>query len=84
MIATIVNLSYLIGAVAFVWGLRLMSSPDTARKGNLLASFGMGMAILATLIVPLPNASNNYFWIVGGDIRYIADNFINCIRSLLS
>ena len=66
MIQTLVNLAYLIGAIAFVLGLRLMSSPDTARRGNLYASLGMGLAILATLIVPLPDASNNYLWIIGG------------------
>jgi len=28
----IINIAYLIGALAFVWGLRLLSSPDTARR----------------------------------------------------
>jgi len=66
MLTSIVNLLYLAGAVAFVWGLRLMSSPDSARRGNTMASIGMGIAILATLIAPMPNASNNYAWILGG------------------
>jgi NAD(P) transhydrogenase subunit beta len=62
----IINLAYLIGAVAFVWGLRLLSSPDTARKGNLYAGVGMGLAILATLVTPLEKGDNNYAWILGG------------------
>ncbi len=66
MITFIINLSYLIGAVAFVWGLRLLSSPDTARKGNIYAAIGMGIAILATLIIPLEGGANNYGWIFGG------------------
>ncbi|MEO0339836.1 MAG: NAD(P)(+) transhydrogenase (Re/Si-specific) subunit beta [Bacteroidota bacterium] len=66
MITFIINLSYLIGAVAFVWGLRLLSSPDTARKGNIYAAIGMGIAILATLIIPLDEGANNYGWIFGG------------------
>ena len=31
-----IKLGYLIGAIAFIWGLRLLSSPDTARKGNMV------------------------------------------------
>ena len=61
-----INLSYLLGAVAFVWGLRLLSSPDSARRGNILAGIGMGIAIIATLIKPLTAGANNYAWIAGG------------------
>ncbi len=62
----LINLTYLIGAIAFVWGLRLLSSPDTARRGNILAGTGMGIAILAALLQPLPEGANNYGWIGGG------------------
>lgn len=65
MLNFIVDISYLLGAVAFVWGLRQMSTPDTARKGNLLAAFGMGLAIVATMIAPMDSAENNYAWILG-------------------
>lgn len=61
-----INLAYLLGAVAFVWGLRLLSTPDTARRGNILASIGMGLAIVAAMLAPLDNTSNNYGWILGG------------------
>ena len=65
-ITFIINLGYLLGSVGFVWGLRLLSSPDTARRGNIIAGIGMGLAILAALFEPLEGASNNYGWIVGG------------------
>ena len=61
-----IKLAYMIGAVAFVWGLRLLSSPDTARRGNTLAGIGMSLAILATLILPLEKGGGNYAWIGGG------------------
>lgn len=72
-----INLAYLLGAIAFVWGLRLLSTPDTARRGNILASIGMGLAIIAAMLAPLDNASNNYGWIlagmaVGGGIGWIS------------
>jgi NAD(P) transhydrogenase subunit beta len=41
---------YLIAALLFVTGLKKMSRPDTARKGNFISSFGMLLAILGTLI----------------------------------
>lgn len=61
-----INLAYLLGAVGFVWGLRLLSSPDTARRGNIYAGVGMGLAIIAALVAPLEGANNNYGWIIGG------------------
>ena len=47
-----IDLSYLIAAVLFILGLKKLSSPATARTGNLLAACGMLIAILATLMAP--------------------------------
>ncbi len=73
-LAFFINLGFLIGAVAFVWGLRLLSSPDTARRGNILAGIGMVVAIISVLVAPGDligvaadeKVSNNYGWILGG------------------
>jgi NAD(P) transhydrogenase subunit beta len=46
----IIDLGYLIGVTLFIIGLRQLSSPKTARNGNLLAAVGMGIAILVTLL----------------------------------
>ena len=46
----LINLSYLISAVLFIVGLKMLSSPKTARSGNFYSSFGMLIAICATLI----------------------------------
>ena len=62
----IADLGFLIGSVAFVWGLKLLSSPETARKGNLIASVGMAAAIIGILIVPMDIGVNNYAWVAGG------------------
>ncbi len=48
-ITTVVALSYLAAAVAFVVGLHRMNSPVTARSGNRLSSAGMVLAVVATL-----------------------------------
>lgn len=60
----IVNLGYLAGVIMFVIGLRKLSSPRTARSGNLWAAAGMGIAILVTLILPLEKGNNNYVLIL--------------------
>lgn len=45
-----VNLIYLIAAVLFIFGLKMLSHPKTALKGNLLSAFGMLLAIIVTLL----------------------------------
>ena len=43
------EIGYLVGSVSFVVGLKMMGQPDSARKGNLVAAFGMAMAVIAAL-----------------------------------
>ena len=44
-----VNLFYLVTIICFVLALKFLSSPATARRGNLIGAFGMAVAIVATL-----------------------------------
>jgi len=44
------NLGYLVSISLFVIGLKLLSSPRTARRGNRLSSVGMLIAVVATLV----------------------------------
>jgi NAD(P) transhydrogenase subunit beta len=44
------SFAYLAAAVLFILGLKLLSSPQTARRGNLLGASGMLLAILVTLL----------------------------------
>lgn len=48
---TLLELSYLVAALLFVYGLKLLSHPETARRGNLWAAGGMGLAMLTTLFL---------------------------------
>jgi NAD(P) transhydrogenase subunit beta len=47
---TIIVLAYLLSSVLFILGLKNLSSPKTARRGNLFAMIAMLIAIIATLI----------------------------------
>ncbi|MES2478898.1 MAG: NAD(P)(+) transhydrogenase (Re/Si-specific) subunit beta [Bacteroidota bacterium] len=62
----ILPLSYLIGSVTFILGLKMLSHPDSARKGNLVAAAGMTIAIFATIFLYKGHDGNglgNYPWI---------------------
>jgi NAD(P) transhydrogenase subunit beta len=48
---TILELSYLISALLFVFGLKLLSHPETARRGNFYAGGGMLLAMFTTLLL---------------------------------
>ena len=57
----IVNLGYVIAAIFFIIGLKRLSSPGTAKNGNRLASVGMLIAVLATV---LGNNILGWEWII--------------------
>ena len=48
--AILVNLFYIASSILFIVGLKMLGSPDTARRGNLLSSSGMLLAVLITLL----------------------------------
>jgi H+-translocating NAD(P) transhydrogenase subunit beta len=71
MESNILTLCYLIGSVTFILGLKMLSNPATARRGNLLAAAGMTIAITGTIFLYKDGAGNrlhNYGWIFGGII----------------
>jgi NAD(P) transhydrogenase subunit beta len=45
------ELAYLVAAACFIVGLKWLSSPKTARSGNILAAVGMLIAIVVTLAI---------------------------------
>ncbi|HET7055362.1 MAG TPA: NAD(P)(+) transhydrogenase (Re/Si-specific) subunit beta [Thermomicrobiales bacterium] len=61
----IIDIAYLIAAVFFIFGLKFLSSPRQARRGNQLAAIGMGLAILATFL-SRDWESGNYILIIVG------------------
>jgi NAD(P) transhydrogenase subunit beta len=59
---------YLLGSVSFIIGLKMLSNPATARKGNLVAAAGMFIAIVGTIFLYQESGQklHNYSWIFGG------------------
>jgi H+-translocating NAD(P) transhydrogenase subunit beta len=68
MSLNILTLSYLIASITFIVGLKMLSNPASARKGNLVAAVGMTIAIFATIFLYEEEGKKlgNYIWIFGG------------------
>ncbi len=47
----LLEISYLIGSVTFIVGLKMMGNAKTARNGNLIGAVGMTIAILGTIFL---------------------------------
>jgi NAD(P) transhydrogenase subunit beta len=70
----LVNVAYIAASILFIVGLKMLGSPDTARRGNLFSSMGMLLAVLVTLV---DQSIIDFTWIVvglisGGVIGYLA------------
>ncbi|MDP8265348.1 MAG: NAD(P)(+) transhydrogenase (Re/Si-specific) subunit beta [Candidatus Aceula meridiana] len=58
----LINIVYIIAAILFALGLKMLSSPESARKGNLISAVGMFLAVVATLLTK----GLSFQWIVLG------------------
>ncbi|HLX91812.1 MAG TPA: NAD(P)(+) transhydrogenase (Re/Si-specific) subunit beta [Puia sp.] len=67
---SLLTFCYLVASVTFILGLKMLSDPASARKGNLIAAGGMVIAIIGTIFLYEDNGENlhNYGWIFGGII----------------
>jgi len=63
--STLIALSYIVASVLFIYGLKMLSSPATARRGNMVSAFGMFVAVVVTL---LDQHIIGYQWILLGVI----------------
>jgi NAD(P) transhydrogenase subunit beta len=59
----LIGLSYLVAASLFIVGLKRLSSPATARSGNITGAMGMLLAVVVTL---LDRQIVSFTWIIAG------------------
>ena len=64
----LLTVCYLIGSITFILGLKMLSNPASARKGNLVAAAGMTIAIIGTIFLYEADGQklHNHLWIFGG------------------
>ena len=65
MNANLIEIAYIVAASLFILGIKGLSKPKTAVRGNQLAASGMLVAIVVTL---LNNEVVSYEWIVAGAV----------------
>lgn len=68
LMESLLLLIYLIASITFILGLKMLSNPKTARNGNLVAAFGMALAIVGTIALYTDSSGNhlrNHLWIFG-------------------
>ena len=46
----VINFAYIVSAALFVFGLKMLGHPDSARRGNVLSAVGMAIAVVVTLL----------------------------------
>ena len=61
--ALLINLAYVVASALFIFGLKLLGSPASARRGNLISAVGMLIAVVAAL---LDQGIIEYHWIALG------------------
>ncbi|MGC1391953.1 MAG: NAD(P)(+) transhydrogenase (Re/Si-specific) subunit beta [Bacteroidales bacterium] len=47
---SILEMTYIVASILFIFGLKMLSHPLTARRGNTLAAIGMLLAVVATIL----------------------------------
>ncbi len=57
-----INFVYVLSAALFIFGLKMLSSPATARRGNMVSALGMLIAVVVTLL----SQGMDYRWILIG------------------
>ncbi len=64
----ILSLIYLLASITFIVGLKMLSHPTSARKGNAVAAAGMTLAIFGTIFLYNEEGETlgNYGWIFAG------------------
>lgn len=75
--ASFQNLVYIASSVLFILGIKMLGDATTARRGNLISSVGMLLAVLVTVAGQAVEGRIAWHWIllglaVGGGIGYVA------------
>jgi len=70
-----ITFAYIISSILFIFGLKMLGRPETARRGNLVSAVGMLIAIVATLI---DRQIISFQWIV---IGLIAGSLIGIVAA---
>ena len=74
--ANLVNLVYLVAAILFILGIKGLTKPATAVRGNMLSALGMLLAVIVTL---LDSSIVDFTFIIAG---VVAGGLIGAVMAL--
>ncbi len=77
VVATLVQILYLVSAALFILGLKGMTKVSSARRGNAMAGLGMLLAIIGTLIEA---GRIDYRWIIAGVLIGSVIGWLGAVR----
>jgi len=77
----VIEITYLVSSIFFIFGIKFLGSPKTARKGNLFAAIGMLMAIVATLV---DQNVLTFEWIIIGGIVGSAIGLLLAVKTSMT
>ena len=60
----LINFFYIVSAILFIFGIKMLGSARTARRGNMISAVGMLIAVVVTLIDK--QVFESWVWIVAG------------------
>lgn len=60
----LINFFYIVSAILFIYGIKMLGSAATARKGNRISAIGMLIAVVVTLVDK--EVFDSWIWIVAG------------------
>ncbi|HDQ44674.1 MAG TPA: NAD(P)(+) transhydrogenase (Re/Si-specific) subunit beta, partial [bacterium] len=58
----LIDVGYIAASILFILGIKMLSKPDTARRGNLVSAAGMLIAVVITLF----SGGLSFHWIIAG------------------
>jgi len=78
----VLEITYIIASVFFILGLKMLSHPLTARRGNIIAAIGMILAIAATILFHQKDGApiGNIGWILAAMIIGTAIGWIIAVK----
>jgi NAD(P) transhydrogenase subunit beta len=79
---SVLEITYIVASVFFILGLKMLSHPLTARRGNIIAAIGMILAIAATILFHQKDGApiGNIGWIIGAMIIGTAIGWIIAVK----
>lgn len=60
--ALLIDFAYIVASVLFILGIKMLASPERARRGNMLSALGMLIAVVASLF----RCCISFTWIIPG------------------